>query len=128
MAWGIIAYGGLTVSALVVEALYVFVRQPAWYHHAITGFFLCYFGYATYAAWHRERAWRQQQAYFDQVFHDDPRLHILPLLVGISLLVLASLAGDTLAMTCTTHTYYVDGRYVMCQTCCTNGMCNTMCF
>ena len=37
-------------------------------------------------------------------------------------------AAPAVAMTCTTHTYYVDGRYLMCQTCCTNGMCNTMCF
>lgn len=127
--WSIVAYGGLAALALVVEALYVFVRQPPWYHHAITVFFLLLFGSQAYTAWQRMRVWRQQLAYFDQVFHADNRhLHILPLLAGVSLIILLSLAGDTLAMTCTTHTYYVDGRYVMCQTCCTNGMCNTMCF
>ena len=46
------------------------------------------------------------------------------LLTGMLLLGGSGLAA---AMTCTTHTYYVDGRYVMCQTCCTNGMCQTTC-
>jgi len=47
------------------------------------------------------------------------------LLAGVLLLLSSAHAG---AMTCTTHTYWIDGRYVMCQTCCTNGMCNTTCF
>ena len=50
-------------------------------------------------------------------------IHIL---LTVGLLVLGG-SGVATAMTCTTHTYYVDGRYVMCQTCCTNGMCNTTC-
>ena len=37
-------------------------------------------------------------------------------------------AAPVAAMTCTTSTYYVDGRYVMCQTCCTWGNCMTTCF
>lgn len=29
---------------------------------------------------------------------------------------------------CTTHSYMIDGRFVMCQTCCYNGNCQTNCF
>jgi hypothetical protein len=29
---------------------------------------------------------------------------------------------------CTTHTYYVNGRYTTCTTCCTGNMCNTTCY
>jgi hypothetical protein len=29
---------------------------------------------------------------------------------------------------CTTHTYYVNGRYVTCTTCCTGSYCNTNCY
>jgi hypothetical protein len=29
---------------------------------------------------------------------------------------------------CTTHTYFVNGRVVMCQTCCWAGNCTTSCF
>jgi hypothetical protein len=53
-------------------------------------------------------------------------IHMLRML-GLVLLCLFFNTAPVAAMTCTTHTYYVDGRYVMCQTCCTNGMCNTTC-
>lgn len=29
---------------------------------------------------------------------------------------------------CSTHTYYINGRYVTCQTCCYGSNCNTNCF
>lgn len=29
---------------------------------------------------------------------------------------------------CTTHTYFVNGKTVMCTTCCYGGNCNTTCF
>jgi hypothetical protein len=29
---------------------------------------------------------------------------------------------------CTMHTYFVNGRMVMCQTCCWAGNCTTTCF
>lgn len=29
---------------------------------------------------------------------------------------------------CTTHSYYVNGRYVTCTTCCYGGNCNTSCY
>jgi hypothetical protein len=28
---------------------------------------------------------------------------------------------------CTTHTYFVNGRMVICTTCCTGSFCNTSC-
>ena len=55
------------------------------------------------------------------------RNKILCFLVGL-LLTALFMAAPVVAMTCTTHTYYVGGRHIMCQTCCTNGMCNTTCF
>lgn len=108
LMWSAIAYGVMTALALVCEALYIVVRHPPWYHYGITGLCLLYFGSMAVVAWRLRQARK--------------------LVIGVSLLALLGLAGDTHAMTCTTHTYYVDGRYVMCQTCCTNGMCNTMCF
>lgn len=29
---------------------------------------------------------------------------------------------------CSTHTYFVNGRYVTCTTCCYGANCNTNCF
>jgi hypothetical protein len=29
---------------------------------------------------------------------------------------------------CTTHTYFVNGRMVMCQTCCYGSSCTTTCY
>lgn len=29
---------------------------------------------------------------------------------------------------CRTHTYLINGQYVMCTTCCYSGNCNTTCF
>jgi len=45
------------------------------------------------------------------------------LLIGLALLTAPMIATAQ----CSTHTYYVDGRYVMCTTCCYNGNCNTTC-
>lgn len=32
------------------------------------------------------------------------------------------------AAACSTHTYFVDGRIVICSTCCTGSSCTTTCF
>lgn len=29
---------------------------------------------------------------------------------------------------CTNHSYMLDGRWVLCQTCCNNGNCTTTCY
>jgi hypothetical protein len=29
---------------------------------------------------------------------------------------------------CTSHTYFINGKMVVCQTCCYGGNCNTTCF
>jgi hypothetical protein len=28
---------------------------------------------------------------------------------------------------CTTHTYFIDGKVIVCTTCCTGGYCTTTC-
>jgi hypothetical protein len=42
------------------------------------------------------------------------------------------LAGLTFAgsvyASCTTHTYFINGRMVSCTTCCFGGSCTTNCF
>lgn len=45
-------------------------------------------------------------------------------------LIAASLALTATAAyaTCTTHTFWQNGRYVTCSTCCVGGHCNTTCF
>jgi hypothetical protein len=46
----------------------------------------------------------------------------------IALALAAFLAATTAAVaSCTTHTYFVNGRVVMCTTCCTGSMCTTSC-
>jgi hypothetical protein len=46
--------------------------------------------------------------------------------------LLAAVAGLLFAgaayAACTTHTYFVNGKYITCTTCCYNGNCNTSCF
>lgn len=42
-------------------------------------------------------------------------------------LVLTLIAGAAYAA-CTTHTYFVNGKVVMCTTCCNGGHCTTNCF
>ena len=44
------------------------------------------------------------------------------------LIAVWALATSTLVYAnCTTHTYFVNGRTVMCTTCCYGGNCNTTC-
>jgi hypothetical protein len=48
----------------------------------------------------------------------------------IAIAVLALAATSAFAYQCVTHTYYVNGKYVVCTTCCTSGQfpsCNTTC-
>lgn len=45
-------------------------------------------------------------------------------LIGLMLAGAATIAWAQ----CTTHSYYYQGRYVTCQTCCYAGNCNTTCF
>jgi hypothetical protein len=44
-----------------------------------------------------------------------------------ALLVLAATALPA-AASCTTHTYFIDGRVVICSTCCYGNQCYTNCF
>jgi len=44
--------------------------------------------------------------------------------VGIVGLTLASAAYAA----CTTHTYFINGKYITCTTCCYGGNCTTNCF
>jgi hypothetical protein len=46
------------------------------------------------------------------------------LLVGLGLAATATMVWAS----CTTHTYYVNGRYTTCTTCCYGGSCSTNCF
>jgi len=39
-----------------------------------------------------------------------------------------ALSSLTLWAACSTHTYYANGRYVTCQTCCYGNNCNTNCY
>lgn len=45
-------------------------------------------------------------------------------IVGGFLLCVATLVWAN----CTTHSYYMNGRYVVCTTCCYGGNCNTSCY
>ena len=52
------------------------------------------------------------------------RLMILTLAVAV--LILSSVNPALAA--CSTHTYWLNGRMVMCQTCCFGNNCTTTCF
>jgi hypothetical protein len=45
-------------------------------------------------------------------------------LIGVWLSTVAALAWAS----CTTHTYFVNGKMVMCTTCCYGSNCTTNCF
>jgi len=45
-------------------------------------------------------------------------------LIGLGLAAVATVAYAQ----CTTHTYFMNGRVVMCTTCCYGGNCTTNCF
>lgn len=40
----------------------------------------------------------------------------------------AALLATAAYAACTTHTYYVNGKVIICTTCCYSGNCNTNCF
>jgi len=42
--------------------------------------------------------------------------------------LLFSLVASVAYAACSTHTYFVNGRYVTCTTCCYGSNCNTNCF
>lgn len=46
------------------------------------------------------------------------------LIIGLGLAAAATLAWAS----CTTHTYFVNGKYTTCTTCCYGGNCTTSCF
>ncbi len=46
------------------------------------------------------------------------------LIAGVLLSVVATVAYAN----CTTHSYFINGKYVTCTTCCYGGNCNTNCF
>lgn len=46
------------------------------------------------------------------------------LLVGLGLAATATMVWAS----CTTHTYWVNGRVTTCTTCCYGGNCTTNCF
>lgn len=50
------------------------------------------------------------------------RMLILTIVLGLAL----GMAGPAWA-SCTTHSYVVDGRIMMCSTCCTFTHCTTTC-
>ena len=39
-----------------------------------------------------------------------------------------ALSSFTLWAACSTHTYYANGKYVTCTTCCYGNNCNTNCY
>lgn len=41
--------------------------------------------------------------------------------------VLLSITATVVYANCTTSTISMNGKMVICTTCCTNGMCNTFC-
>lgn len=45
------------------------------------------------------------------------------LIVAIALALTASAAWAA----CSTHSYFINGKYVVCTTCCYYGQCNTTC-
>jgi hypothetical protein len=46
-----------------------------------------------------------------------------------ALIAIWALTSATLVWAnCTTHTYFVNGKTVMCTTCCYGGNCTTNCF
>jgi hypothetical protein len=49
-------------------------------------------------------------------------------LIVAVLLTIGILAPTAAMAACTTHTYFVNGRYVTCTTCCTGSYCNTNCY
>ena len=57
------------------------------------------------------------------VFHYK-EVEMKKLIVGM----LFSLVATAVWAACTTHTYYMNGRYVTCTTCCYGSNCNTNCF
>lgn len=42
--------------------------------------------------------------------------------------VLAAVFATSVYAACSTHTYVVNGKMVVCTTCCTGSSCNTTCF
>jgi hypothetical protein len=45
------------------------------------------------------------------------------------LAITLALASSSAYASCTTHNIMTsDGRFIMCQTCCYGGNCNTICF
>ena len=117
--WPIIGYGGLTVLAVVTLVLYGLYWPVLLVRIGITTIFLVWFGRKTWQAW---QAWQRDRA---ELLCYLRRNGIMVVAVALATVGIAATPVD--AMTCTTHTYWIDGRYVMCQTCCTNGMCNTTC-
>lgn len=45
-------------------------------------------------------------------------------IIGLSLAAAASLAWAS----CSTHTYFANGKTIICTTCCTGNNCTTNCF
>ena len=142
--WPIIAYGGLAFLSVVVEVLYVIRPCVEWYSPYITGLFMMLFGWQAWKAYQEyhdaqdfvwiNRCMAEHQRYVEEGTQPTYRYSLLSdgthgwiRVLGIVLVCLGLLVAPAAAMTCTTHTYSVDGRYVMCQTCCTNGMCQTTC-
>lgn len=50
--------------------------------------------------------------------------HMKKLLIGIWV----ALSTTVVYAACSTHTYYANGRYVTCTTCCYGNNCNTTCY
>lgn len=48
----------------------------------------------------------------------------------VATILLAGLLGGLMggdSSKCTTHTIYINGRYIVCYTCCSSEFCNTTC-
>lgn len=43
-------------------------------------------------------------------------------------LVATAVFATSVYAACSTHTYFVNGKMVVCTTCCTGSSCNTTCF
>jgi hypothetical protein len=50
------------------------------------------------------------------------------ILATLAALLVLGLSAGPAAAACSTHTYFVDGRMLLCTTCCTAGSCYTTCF
>lgn len=59
--------------------------------------------------------------------HDKRGINMRKILIAFA--AMAGVMAPVVAFAqCTTHTYYVNGKYTTCTTCCYGSQCNTNCY